>query len=84
MKHYVVINDWACYNESGIEILGVAHSYNEAVSIVGAHLAAEKKHAEANYHDAIIETDDESYFEAYEDGYYNDNHTKIEIQEVND
>jgi hypothetical protein len=82
MTHYVVIHDWACYNESGIDVLGVTHSYQEAESIVGAHLAAEKKHAEANYHDAIIETDNESYLEAYEDGYYNDNHTLIEIREV--
>ena len=80
MKHYVIINDWANDYESGVTILGVAHSLEEAKEIFNKGLADEKACAE-EYGFTICD-DCETVFDAGEGGFYARNHTKLYIQIV--
>ena len=81
MKHFVVINQWATEMDSGLNIIGVAHTFAEAKEMFDNALADERKFAaEMNWH---IEIDDEDSFEAYEEGYYASAHTVLYIQGVN-
>lgn len=80
MKHYVIVNDWANDYESGVTILGVAHSLEEAKDIFNKNLANEKACAEE--YGFTIYNDCETVFDAGEDGYYARNHTNLYIQMV--
>jgi hypothetical protein len=80
MKHYVIVNDWANEYNSGITILGVAHSLEEAKEIFNKSLVDEKACAEID--GFTIYDDCETVFDAGEDGYYTINHTKLYIQVV--
>ena len=82
MKHYVVIFDWAAdnMNSSGIEIVGVAHSYDEAKEIFAKAVVDEKEYAKE--HGYTIYADTEAEFDAGENGYYASEHAHYYIQEV--
>ena len=80
MTHFVIVNDWANEYESGVTILGVAHSLEEAKEIFNASLNDERQYAKEN--DFEIYDDCETVFDAGKDGYYNINHTNLYIQMV--
>lgn len=80
MKHYVVMFDWATDEDSNTEILGVVHTLEEAKSILNGPLAQEKRFAED--FDYKIETNTDTEFVAYEDGFYSGEHTHLWIEEV--
>lgn len=80
MKHYVIILDWATNDDSGVNIVGVAHDMTKAKEIFASAIDDEREIAEDyGWH---IEEDSDVYFEAYEDGYYSQAHTVLYIQEV--
>lgn len=80
MKHYVVMFDWATDGNSGNEILGVGHTPEEAKSLLGQRLVQEIMFAEE--HNYKVETNNDSEFEADEDGFYASEHTHLYIKEV--
>lgn len=80
-KHYVVVLDWASDYEGAVDILGVAHTYEEAKEIFDKQLAEEKKLVEE--YGYTIETEDSTTFDAGEEGYWSRNHTTLYIQGVN-
>lgn len=83
MGHYVVINEWACsgfMEDCGVNIVGVAHSLEEAKSLFNSVVTIEKDLAVEN--DYEIYEDEDTIFDAGEEGYYVSNHTKLYIQKV--
>ena len=80
MKHFVIINDWANEYESGVSILGVVHSMEEAKEIFKQNYMDEKNYAEE--HNFTIYEDCDVDFDAGEDGYYVSNHTHLFIKMV--
>lgn len=80
MKHYVIVLDWANNDAEGVNILGVTHTFNEAKEIFAEHVIEERELAEG--YGWNIETDTDSTFEAYEDGYHAVAHTTLYIEEV--
>lgn len=80
MKHFVIINDWANEYESGVSILGVVHSMEEAKEIFNQNYVDEKNYAEE--HNFTIYEDSDAVFDAGEDGYYVSNHTYLFIKMV--
>lgn len=82
MKHYVILFDWAVDNtcESGIEVVAVAHTLEEAKAIFAERIADEKKYAKENGYEIFADTD--SDFDAGESGYYAAEHAHFYIQEV--
>ena len=46
MKHYVIVNDLVNEFESGVTILGVTHSLDEAKEIFNQFVEDEKSYAE--------------------------------------
>lgn len=80
MKHFIVLNHWANEYESGVTILGVAHSIEEAKQIFNEHIVEEREYAEK--HEFTIYDDCEDCFDAGEDGYYVSNHTNLYIQMI--
>ena len=80
-KHYVVVLDWADNDSEDVDILGVAHTLDDARAIFNEYVDEERKLAENNGWN--IETDTNDVFEAYEDGYYAASHTRLYIQGVN-
>lgn len=80
MKHYVIVNDWVNEFESGVTILGVTHSLDEAKEIFNQFVEDEKSYAEE--HGFEIYDDCETVFYAGEEGYYISNHTNLYIQMV--
>jgi hypothetical protein len=82
MKHYVVILNWATEDESGIEIIGVRHNLEDAQTLFEQKKITEKAIAKENGWQTII--DDADCFEAYVEGYYDNGHSSLYIQEVDD
>ena len=80
MEHYVVINEWATEDENGVTILGVAHSMEEAKRIFNENIDKERELAEENGY--TIYEDDETTFDAGEEGFYITNHGSLYIQMV--
>lgn len=80
MKHFVIVNDWANDYECGTNVIGVAHSLEEAKEIFNTHLVEEKNYAEE--HGYTIYDDYETVFDAGVEGYYISNHTNLYIQMV--
>ena len=79
MEHYVVILDWATNDAESVEILGVFHTFEEAEKLYKSHLDYEHQLAAENGY--VVEEDFNS-FEAYAEGYYAAEHTKLYIQGV--
>lgn len=80
MKHYIIIGDWANEYGSDITIFGVAHSMEEAKEKFYEAYENEKEYALEN--DFTIYEDTDIEFDAGEDGFYMNNHTRLYIQEV--
>lgn len=80
MKHYVVMLDLATNDDFHSEVIGVGHTLDEAKSILNGPLAQEKRFAEE--FDYKIETNTDTEFVAYEDGFYSGEHTHLWIEEV--
>ena len=82
MKHYVVVLDWAKDDsgEQGVSILGVAHTLPEAKKIFAEHIDEERGYADNACWE--VYADDDTNFQAGEDGYYNNDHTHLYIEEV--
>ena len=80
MKHYVIVNEWAYDYESGVTILGVAHSLNDAKEIFNMYIDDTKEIAERHNYEIYEDTD--VMFDSGEDGYYSVNHEKLYIQMV--
>lgn len=80
-SHYVVVLDWANNDAEAVAILGVAHTLDDAKIIFAEYVSEERELAETNGWN--IETDTDTQFEAYEDGYYAVAHTTLYIQGVN-
>ena len=80
MKHYVVFLEWSSEGECGSNILGVAHSFEEANKIFNNTVEEEKEIAENNGWE--IYEDSDFCFDAGEDGFYAGNHSKVSIEEV--
>lgn len=81
-KHYVVVLDWASdrAGEQGTDILGVAHSMDKAKEIFAEHIDKERGLADGN--GWKVYTDNDTCFDAGEDGYYNRDHARLFIREV--
>ena len=79
MKSYVIVTDNVCeYGTSQIDV-EVFADREKAKESFDLYVKREKKEAES----LDYETDEnENYFSAWEDGYYNMNHTTIELREV--
>ena len=80
MTHYVVVLNWATEGDNGSNVLGVAHTLDEAKKIFNETLKEEKELAENNGWE--IYEDEDVIFDAGEGGFYCDNHTNLYIQEV--
>lgn len=80
MKHYVVVLEWAAEYECGSNVIGVAHSLEDAKRIFKEIAIEEKEYAIE--HGWIIYDDLPTVFEAGQDGNYITNHTNLYIQEV--
>lgn len=83
MEHYVVINEWACSGlteDCGVNIVGVTHSLEEAKNLFNSVVIIEKELAVENEYE--IYEDEDTIFDAGEEGYYVSNHTKLYIQMV--
>ena len=82
MTHYLVIHDWACSDiyDNGVDIIGIAHSLEEAKKLFNEKVLAEKEVAVENNWE--IYDDNDCMFDAGEDGYYVSAHTKLYIQMV--
>ena len=80
MTHYVVVLDWTSEGDNGCNVLGVAHSLADAEAIFSDAVEDEKKMAEEYGWEIYVDCDLE--FDAGEGGYYNNNHSRLFIQEV--
>ena len=85
MKHYVVLFDYgisayAFDNFNGIEIVGVAHTLEEAKEILAKESIEEKTYAMK--HDWEILEDSDIEFDAGEAGNYVEEHAHFYIKEV--
>lgn len=80
MKHYVVVLEWSTEEDCDSNVLGVAHSLEEAKQIFNDTVEKERELAENNGWEIYEDTD--VIFDAGEDGYYCSNHSKLYIQGV--
>ena len=80
MEHFVVINDWSNEYESGVTVLGVIHTLEEAKEIFNNSIKDEKNYAKEN--GFKIYTDSETEFDAGKDGFYATEHTRLYIQKI--
>ena len=80
MSHFVVVIDWTSEGDNGCNVLGVEHSLEKAKEIFDEAVEAEKDFVENNGWE--IYEDNDCEFDAGENGYYVDNHSRVFIQEV--
>lgn len=80
--HYVIVHEWVTENnvENIVNIIGVAHTLEEAKTKFKKVHKEEKKYAEENNY-KIYENSNES-FDAGEDGNYTYEHTRLYIKPV--
>ena len=81
-KHYVVVCSWSNEEtpQSITEIIGVRHSYEDAVDLFNSRLTEEKQYAKENNY--TVYEDSESIFEAGLEGYCATNFTLLYIEQV--
>ena len=82
MKHYVVVYNYAIDSicETGLEIIAVKHTLEEAKEIFAERVVEERKYAKENGWEIIC--DDDTEFDAGEEGNYNAEHSCLFIKEV--
>jgi hypothetical protein len=78
-EHYVVLEEWGTEG-SGVSILGVTHSMEEAKQIFNANINEEREFAKNNEY--TIYEDSEVIFNAGENGLDNTNQVSLYIQRV--
>ena len=80
-SHYVVVLDWETEDDSDVQILGVAHTLDDAKIIFDKYVKEQKKIAADNGYD----TDEDTgvVFCAGILGYWRTNHISLFIQGVN-
>lgn len=77
--YYVVLNDWAFNGcETGINVIGVATTLDEAKNIFNDYVKEEKEMVERR--DWIVFEDCDTIFDAGKDGRYIDEHTHVCIE----
>lgn len=81
MKHYVVVCDWASDYQQGVDIVKVAHTYEEALDAFDKRLEEERKIV-AEHDEWQVFIDARAEFQAYEEGYYVKDHTYLYIEEA--
>ena len=81
-NHYIVLCDWANdgMTESGVSIVGVAHSSVEAKKLFSEAVIKEREIANENGWEILVNSETE--FDAGENGSYNIEHTHLYIVEV--
>lgn len=80
MKHYIIKLDWAFDGESDAEIKGIAHTLDEAKDVFRKFVVEEKQLADENGWEVF--TDNETCFDAGEEGWYGGNHTCLSIEGI--
>lgn len=80
MDHYVLILDWATQDAKGVEVIGVAHSLEEAKETFKKAVVEEKEYATTNGYE--IFDDEDTIFNAGKSGYLCVEYTKLYIQGV--
>jgi hypothetical protein len=81
MKHFIVMRDWANEDfDKEIEILGVAHTEDEAKKIFKQYVDEERQYALEQ--DFVIYEDCDTVFDAGVDGEYASKHTILCIRQV--
>jgi len=79
-NHYIVICEYCCDGESGVDVIAVMHTRANALGVYQIELIKGKQNAENRNYDCIEEM--ETSFEAWEDGEYLFNHIRLYIQGV--
>lgn len=77
MKVYILIEDWAYDCDNGANILGVYSTHEQAKKELAVHAEALKKDMR---YDTTEEKEGE-YIDSYIDGFYNQDHEHIYIEE---
>lgn len=80
MKHFVIVRHWACNDIQGFDILAVTHTIESAKEVFEKYLIDERQLAEDS--DYTVYEDNETTFDAGIDGFYNDNHIILSIEEI--
>lgn len=80
-SHYVVLIDWATEDDADVQVLGIAHTYDDAKIILNKYVEEERGLAAENGYEVI--EDNEWVFEAGIMGYWRDNHIALYIQGAN-
>lgn len=80
MKYYVVLSCFKNEHEQDIQVVGVGETPENAQQIFDNQIIKDRKTAQEFGWD--IMTDEGNYFEAYKEGYYDDGHIVLYIQEV--
>lgn len=77
MKVYILVEDWAYDCNNGSNILGVYSTHERAKKELAVHANALKKNTQ---YDSIEEKEGE-YIDSYIDGFYDQDHEYIRIEE---
>lgn len=80
MKHYLIIRDYTIDYENTVEIIGIAYTMRKAKKIFNENVVEDMKYAEDK--GFIIHTDEDTEFDAGEEGCYIENHTNLHIKIV--
>ena len=80
MKVYVVMEDWATRNGgSGNDTLGVYSNFEQAKKALKRAVKQAKKD-EIIQDDWVVNLDDDNYYEAYMDGWYDEAHYRVRVE----
>ena len=80
-SHYVIVLDWATEDDSNVQVLGVAHTLDDAEKIFDEYVEEQREISTENGYE--IESDHKHAFSAGIMGYWRDNHIELYIQGVN-
>ena len=78
MNYYVVLTEWCVDYESGLGVLGVFTSKQEAIDAMRERVNSDERLLAEEYGYEIYE-DSETCFDAGEEGYYVPNHMVVRI-----
>lgn len=80
-SHYVIVLDWATEDDGDVQLMGIAHTLDDAKEIFSGYVDGEREFTVEKEYD-IIE-DNEMILDAGIMGYWRDNHITLYIQGVN-
>lgn len=78
MKHYVVLCEYCVDGESGVDVIGVRHTKEEAQALFKDQIPVTRKEAQSNYYDEIEEY--EAGFVTFKSGNYCLDHIVLFIE----